>query len=113
MAENLDKKTLPELREIAKGLGIKSVTTYKKQQLCDLILETCTDVDVAPVKRKQAFQESTVSKKTESRQGNAGSKEGKGGAVEPAQPARHPAVVREEKPNNTREAIGVLEVLAD
>lgn len=115
MAENLDKKTLPELREIAKGLGIKSVTTYKKQQLCDLILEKCADVDVVPAKKKPVSKKESTSKAEEPKQEKASAKVGKEAKEEAIQPARHPAVVREEKPqqNNTREAIGVLEVLAD
>ena len=35
--EELSKKTLADLREIAKGLNIKSVTKYKKNELVELI----------------------------------------------------------------------------
>ena len=35
--EELSKKTLAELRQIAKELDIKSVTKYKKNELVELI----------------------------------------------------------------------------
>ncbi len=39
--EELNKKTLVELREIAKELNIKSVTKYKKNELIELINHNC------------------------------------------------------------------------
>lgn len=41
----LENKKLTELREIAKKLGIKSYTKYKKNELIDLIIETAEDQD--------------------------------------------------------------------
>lgn len=35
--QNLDGKLLPELREIAKNLGVKKVESFKKNELIDLI----------------------------------------------------------------------------
>ena len=36
---DLTNKKMNEIKEIAKEMGIKSVTKYKKQQLIDMILE--------------------------------------------------------------------------
>ena len=41
--EELSKKTLPELRDMAKGLNIKSVTKYKKNDLIELIKDNSND----------------------------------------------------------------------
>lgn len=41
--EELSKKTLAELRELAKELNIKSVTKYKKGELVDLITSNSQD----------------------------------------------------------------------
>ena len=40
MRERLSALPVSELREIAKANGIKSVTTLRKQQLIDMIIET-------------------------------------------------------------------------
>ena len=39
--EELSKKTLADLRTIAKELNIKSVTKYKKNELVELINDNC------------------------------------------------------------------------
>ena len=41
--EELSKKTLPELRDMAKALNIKSVTKYKKNDLIELIKDNSND----------------------------------------------------------------------
>ena len=41
--EELSKKTLPELRDMAKALNIKSVTKYKKNDLIELIKNNSND----------------------------------------------------------------------
>lgn len=40
--DDLQKKKLDELRQIAKNLGIKSITKYKKDELIDIILQNST-----------------------------------------------------------------------
>ena len=42
--EELSKKTLADLRTIAKELNIKSVTKYKKNELVELINDNCETV---------------------------------------------------------------------
>lgn len=54
---NLDELTLVELRQIAKDKGIKSVTKYRRQELCDLLSET--------EKEKEKTEESNPKYKTE------------------------------------------------
>ena len=38
-SNELGSKTLPQLRDIAKELGIKSTSKYKKNELIELIIE--------------------------------------------------------------------------
>ena len=45
MREKLSALPVSELREIAKANGIKSVTTLRKQQLIDMIIETAERKD--------------------------------------------------------------------
>lgn len=45
MRERLSALPVSELREIAKANGIKSVTTLRKQQLIDMIIETAERKD--------------------------------------------------------------------
>lgn len=55
--QNLEGKLLPELREIAKELGIKKVESFKKNELIDLITKgntastTSTTTESSPVEK--------------------------------------------------------------
>ena len=50
----LNKKLLPELREIAKGLKIKRVESYRKQDLIYLILDQQAIVEASENKNSSA-----------------------------------------------------------
>ncbi|MDO4565488.1 MAG: transcription termination factor Rho [Clostridia bacterium] len=65
--EELLEKKLPELRELAKEAGIKSIVKYRKAELCDLILERSKAPQKKPAGRKaaKAKVEPTVSAKPE------------------------------------------------
>lgn len=62
--QDLDGKKLPQLREMAKALGIKSVTKYKKGELIDIIKETVTKgndkVDTGSSQKEQAPSTTTT-----------------------------------------------------
>ena len=58
MKEKLQSLPVGELREIAKANGIKSVTTLRKQQLIDMILE------VTEKKENQEEQENSHARET-------------------------------------------------
>ncbi len=46
--QNLDGKLLPELREIAKNLGVKRVESFKKNELVDLIQQASSSAPATP-----------------------------------------------------------------
>lgn len=54
MSSDLENKTLNELREIGKNLGIKSVTKYKKYELIDMIEEL---QNTAASEEQEAYKE--------------------------------------------------------
>ena len=47
-SQDLNGKLLPELREIAKNLGVKRVESFKKNELIDLISKNETAAPTAP-----------------------------------------------------------------
>lgn len=53
----LQSKKLEDLRVIAKAMGIKSVTTYRKGQLIDLILENAVEEENEEPPQKEAIVE--------------------------------------------------------
>ena len=67
--QNLDGKLLPELREIAKNLGVKRVESFKKNELIDLIQQgssaksTTTAEAPAPADTTTASAEKTTGKR--------------------------------------------------
>ncbi len=83
--ENLESKTLTELRSLAKSKNIKSVTKYKKEELVKLL--------------KESFNKSVNSSSNEKLEADTKSE---------SQEKQEP-----KKKNNTKEVTGVLEVLAD
>lgn len=67
---DLNKKTVVQLREIAKALQIKSVTKYKKEELIDLIVNNSHDhsMEQHPSKGdRQAIEETQLAKKESSK----------------------------------------------
>lgn len=75
--ENLSKKTLADLREIAKMAGIKSVTVYRKDQL----LQKLQDLQAAqtPSAAQEDIQAAKVPADTDPAKG-AGGASGRGAA---------------------------------
>ena len=64
MRERLSALPVSELREIAKANGIKSVTTLRKQQLIDMIIETAERKDAESNSVEKSGEEAKkVSKK--------------------------------------------------
>ena len=64
MRERLSALPVSELREIAKANGIKSVTTLRKQQLIDMIIETAERKDAESNSVEKSGEEAIkVSKK--------------------------------------------------
>ena len=64
MRERLSALPVSELREIAKANGIKSVTTLRKQQLIDMIIETAERKDAESNSVEKSGEEAVkVSKK--------------------------------------------------
>ena len=64
MREKLSALPVSELREIAKANGIKSVTTLRKQQLIDMIIETAERKDAESNSVEKSGEEAIkVSKK--------------------------------------------------
>jgi hypothetical protein len=64
--KDLHEKTLVELREIAKALGLKGITKYKKDELEELILKNRPDHDAklcpeAKSGKKEEFSEGSTS----------------------------------------------------
>ncbi|WP_304508402.1 transcription termination factor Rho [Anaerotignum sp.] len=55
MANDLQKKTLAELREMAKEMDIKSISTLKKSELIEKILEKQSQAEGVAVKRVTAY----------------------------------------------------------
>ena len=64
---NYENYTLVELRQIAKEKGIKSVTTLKRQELCELLDEYETKENVNDTQDNQDNQEQSNNEETESR----------------------------------------------
>lgn len=88
---NLDSKNLSELRELARELGIKSITTYKKHELIEVI--------------KASAEEKEESNKSNSQNSNKQSKN---------QDSKSQKSNNQNNQNNdTIETEGILEVLSD
>ena len=51
-SQDLNGKLLPELREIAKNLGVKRVESFKKNELIDLISKSETATPTAPAAKE-------------------------------------------------------------
>ena len=86
--ENLKSKTLAEIREIAKDLGIKSITTYKKDDLISVILASQSkSSDSNSSKSKSENQNSNIQNKNQNQSQNQN--------------------------NDTLETEGILEVMPD
>ena len=64
---NLEKKSLMDLRYIAQMMGIKSVTTYRKQQLIDKIMELARENTKAAGGEQIALEEVPQAKKKRGR----------------------------------------------
>jgi len=47
--DELGNKTLPQLKDIAKEIGIKSISKYKKSELIEMINESSNKNDVEKV----------------------------------------------------------------
>lgn len=66
--ENLENKTLFELRDIGKQIGVKGVTRYRKQQLLDLINQRLQELRQAQQDEQKDKQEQEVEQAIEQEQ---------------------------------------------
>ena len=128
MREKLQSLPVTQLREIAKTNGIKSVTTLRKQQLIDMILEVAQKKEVAQENQKETKKEikKEVKNKTNevneeaSKEQNGSESENREQAQDDNRKRRHhrnseaPAEHKNEVPNeNGTERTGILEVMPD
>ncbi|MDI6603674.1 MAG: transcription termination factor Rho [Thermoanaerobacteraceae bacterium] len=67
--KELEGKSLMELRELARSLGIKSITKYRKQQLRDIIEEESKRVGIKEETKEEAKEEKEIEKE-ETREDN-------------------------------------------
>lgn len=105
--ENLSKKTLADLREIAKMAGIKSVTVYRKDQL----LQKLQDLQVAQT--PSAAQEDIQAAKVPADTDPAKGAEAPRGEVRHAREERNPRPRQESRTEAGGEAEGILEIHPD
>lgn len=110
MENELQKKTLAELREMAKEMGIKSVSALKKSELIVKIAEKQPQSDEAGVKRVTAYGFSLQEQPAETAQ--------KQPEAEKRQPAEEERPMRERTEKaavmeNSVMGEGILEVMAD
>lgn len=105
--ENLSKKTLADLREIAKMAGIKSVTVYRKDQL----LQKLRDLQAAqtPSAAQEDIQAAEVPADTDPAKGA----EAPRGEVRQAREERNPRPRQESRIEAGGEAEGILEIHPD
>ncbi len=61
---NLEKKTLQDLRYIAKIMGIKSITKYRKNELIELIEEIANKVEGNPIQTTKVTEPAEVKKRS-------------------------------------------------
>lgn len=128
MREKLQSLPVTQLREIAKTNGIKSVTTLRKQQLIDMILEVAQKKEAAQENQKETKKEikKEVKNKTNevneeaSKEQNGSESENREQAQDDNRKRRHhrnseaPAEHKNEVPNeNGTERTGILEVMPD
>ena len=112
MENDLQKKTLAELRELARGMDIKSISSLKKNELIDKISEKQSAVEHTPVKRVTAYGFSLQENPQTASKPQTTVQEGK--EEEPHR--RDRGVQREEKSvvmENSVPGEGILEVMAD
>ena len=105
--ENLSKKTLADLREIAKMAGIKSVTVYRKDQL----LQKLQDLQAAQT--PSAAQEDIQAAKVPADTDPAKGAEAPRGEVRQAREERNPRPRQESRTEAGGEAEGILEIHPD
>lgn len=65
--KELEGKSLMELRELARSLGIKSITKYRKQQLRDIIEEESKRVGIKEETKEEAKEEKRLRRKKQER----------------------------------------------
>ena len=105
--ENLSKKTLADLREIAKMAGIKSVTVYRKDQL----LQKLQDLQAAQT--PSAAQEDIQAAEAPADTDPAKGAEAPRGEVRQAREERNPRPRQESRTEAGGEAEGILEIHPD
>jgi len=151
--DDFDKKTLAELKDVARELGIKGVSAYKKAELIEEIRRVTGETepvkneaakDEQPEKRRKYVRKNAPSAKTEAKASDADALEdaivkealmdefedaAKGvefdvpsapqvdvpEQIEPVEeiPVQAEAAETKTQPDNTREAGGVLEIMAE
>ena len=105
--ENLSKKTLADLREIAKMAGIKSVTVYRKDQL----LQKLQDLQAGQT--PSAAQEDIQAAKVPADKDPTKGAEAPRGEVRQAREERNPRPRQESRTEAGGEAEGILEIHPD
>lgn len=65
---NLESKKLQDLRYIAKIMGIKSITKYRKKELIDVILETAKEAEGSPLEVDKIEKPAEVKKRKPKKQ---------------------------------------------
>lgn len=100
----LSKATLADIRETAKQLGIKSVTTYKKDELIEKILETAKSDTKSDVVSENTVEPTNTHEKKSPMNKN----EEKTEIQEKAEPAKE-----QSGQSNTYEVTGILELCED
>ncbi len=68
MKDDYSKTSLTELREIAKALGVKSVTTYRKSELIDAILDKVEQKNISNRLKDESVDEKTAKIESSSEQ---------------------------------------------
>ena len=140
MRSSLSARTLAELKETARALGIRSVTAYRKAELVEKIYELMLENEnavKANAKPEPEAHDDTAAQKLEEAPGNEADKsaaplyeketgEQSGGFVQPEMPAlperdapreyipqSAPEQEQQETGDSRRDAGGVLDILAD
>ena len=101
--ENLSKKTLADLREIAKMAGIKSVTVYRKDQLLQKLMALQAAQEQAPTQPEEAARPAGALREAEAPREEA----------RPARGERHARQRQEARSEADGEAEGILEIHPD
>lgn len=98
--KDLDGKLLPELREIAKNLGVKRVESFKKSALVELIRKSAADPEsAAPAEKPSRGRPRKTTEATPAGTSDPGKKTDLFSAAETVEA---PAPVTEEKPKRSR-----------